>query len=51
MLFYPFPDVEKYGEIAYIHITAENYTTTMLVTQSAKGSMFKLILPPGRKVA
>ncbi len=51
MLFYPFPDVEKYGEIAYIHVTPENDTTSMLATQSAKGSMFKLIIPPGGEVA
>ena len=51
MLFYPFPDVEKYGEIAYISVTPENDTTSMLATQSPKGSMFKLMIPPKGEVA
>ena len=51
MLFYPFPDVEKYGEIAYIHVNPENDTTEMVATQSPRGSMFKLIIPPGGEVA
>jgi len=46
MLFYPFPDVEKYGEIAYIEITRENDTLSMLATQSHNGSMFKVTIPP-----
>lgn len=51
MLFYPFPDVEKYGEIAYIRVTPENDTTSMLATQSQMGSMFKLIIPPYGEIA
>lgn len=51
MLFYPFPDVEKYGQIAYIEITKENDTVSQLVTQSDKGALFKVIIPPFAKVA
>ena len=51
MLFYPFPDVDKYGEIAYIQINIENDTASLLATQSLKGSMFKVIIPPNGEVA
>ncbi len=51
MLFYPFPDVEKYGEIAYIQINIENDTASLLATQSPRGSMFKVIIPPNGEVA
>ena len=51
MLFYPFPDVKKYGEIVYISVTPENDTASLLATQSPKGSMFKLIIPPKGEVA
>jgi hypothetical protein len=51
MLFYPFPDVERYGEIAYIRVTPQNDTTSMLATQSEKGAMFKLLIPPKEEVA
>jgi len=51
MLFYPFPDVEKYGEIDYIRVRPQGDTTSMLATQSAKGAMFKLLIPPNEEVA
>lgn len=51
MLFYPFPDVEIYGKIAYIKINIENDTASLLATQSSKGSMFKVMIPPNGEVA
>ena len=51
MLFYPFPDVEKYGEIKYISITIENDTTSMLATQSAHGALFKVLIKSNEEVA
>ena len=51
MLFYPFPDIEKYGEITFIKIYIEGDTTSMLVTQSAKGSLFKVKIPGNGEVA
>lgn len=51
VLFYPFPDTEKYGEISYITVYPENDTTSMLATQSEKGSLFKLMIPPEGEVA
>lgn len=46
MLFYPFPDIEKYGEITFIRIHIQGDTTSMLSTKSSKGSLFKLKVPP-----
>lgn len=51
MLFYPFPDIEKYGEITFIKIHIEGDTTSMLATQSAKGSLFKVKIPANGEVA
>lgn len=51
VLFYPFPDTEKYGDISYISVHPENDTTSMLATQSEKGSLFKLLIPPEGEVA
>jgi len=51
MLFYPFPDIEKYGEIEYISVSRENDTTSMLATQSAHGALFKVLINPGEEVA
>jgi len=45
MLFYPFPDVEVYGEIAFIEITKAGDTVSQLATETAKGSLFKVQLP------
>jgi len=45
MLFYPFPDVEVYGEIAFIQITKANDTISQLATQTSKGSLFKVQIP------
>jgi len=51
ILFYPFPDIAKYGEITFIKIHIEGDTTSMLATQSAKGSLFKVKIPANDKVA
>lgn len=51
MLFYPFPDIEKYGGITFIKIHIEGDTTSMLATQSAKGSLFKVKIPANGEVA
>jgi len=51
MLFYPFPDVEKFGEITYISVNNENDTTSLVATQSKHGTLFKLQIPPNGEVA
>lgn len=51
ILFYPFPDVQKYGEISYIRAHRENDTTSLVATQSDKGSLLKLQIPPSGEVA
>lgn len=51
MLFYPFPDVEKFGEITYISVNMENDTTPLVATQSKHGALFKLQIPPHGEVA
>ena len=51
MLFYPFPDVEKYGEISFISIHKDGDTASMLATKSVKGSLFKLNIPANGEVA
>ena len=51
VLFYPFPDVQKYGDISYIKVHSENDSTSMLATQSDKGSLLKLQIPPSGEVA
>lgn len=51
MLFYPFPEIGKYGEIVYIKINPEGDTASMLATQSAHGAMFKVLIPPAGEVA
>jgi hypothetical protein len=45
MLFYPFPDVEVYGEIAFIEITKAGDSVSQLATETAKGSLFKVQIP------
>lgn len=42
MLFYPFPDVEEFGEIAFIKITKTGDTVSQLATQTTKGALFKV---------
>ncbi len=51
MLFYPFPDVEVYGEIAFIQITKANDTISQLATQTSKGSLFKVQIPANAEIA
>jgi hypothetical protein len=45
-LFYPFPDIERYGEISFISITRENDTASMLIKQTDKGALFAVHLLP-----
>ncbi len=51
MLFYPFPDTDIYGKISFIKINIEGDATSMLATQSAKGSLFKVKIPANGEVA
>jgi len=46
VLFYPFPDVGRYGRITTISITPEDDTTSMLITTTSKGAFFLLNIPP-----
>jgi len=46
MMFYPFPDIEKYGEINSIEITKKGDTVSQIATVSKKGSLFKLFIEP-----
>jgi hypothetical protein len=50
MLFYPFPDIEKFGEITFIKVHAVGDTTSMLATQSSKGALFRVKIPPHKEV-
>jgi len=51
VLLYPFPDVQKYGEVSYIRAHPENDTTSAVATRSDKGSLLKLQIPPSGEVA
>jgi hypothetical protein len=51
VLFYPFPDTEKYGDISYISITPKNDTTSLLIKQTDKGALFMVHLAPGQESA
>jgi len=51
MLFYPFPDIAKYGDIDFIKIHIQGDTTSMLAMQSTKGSLFKVKIPAKGEVA
>jgi hypothetical protein len=46
MMFYPFPDIEKYGEISFIEIRKESDTVSQIATVSKKGSLFKMFIDP-----
>ena len=50
MLFYPFPDVEVYGEIAFIEITKAGDSVSQLATETAKGSLFKVQIPANGEI-
>jgi hypothetical protein len=50
-MIYPFPDVEKYGDISFISINREGDTNTMLRSQNEKGALFMLILQPHEEAA
>lgn len=49
LLFYPFPDTEKYGDIVYIKINMEGDTVSQLATQTKAGSLFKVSIPPSNE--
>jgi hypothetical protein len=44
MLFYPFPDTEKYGGVTNLHIRIKGDTNSQVATVSAYGALFKLAL-------
>jgi len=44
ILFYPFPDVEEYGEIAFILVSVPDDTTQIRVKKLDKGALFQLEL-------
>jgi hypothetical protein len=50
-MIYPFPDVEKYGEISFISINREGDTNTMLRNQTERGALFMVILQPREEAA
>lgn len=51
VLFYPFPDVKKYGEISFVSITMQGDTASMLLNQTERGAFFKLKLKPTEEAA
>ena len=50
MLFYPFPDVEEFGEIAFIKITKVGDTVSQLATQTTKGALFKVLIEAHKEI-
>lgn len=46
LMFYPFPDADKYGEISSIDIKREGDTISKIATVSEKGSLYKLFIEP-----
>lgn len=51
VLFYPFPDVEKYGEVSFISITRQSDTASALINQTRNGARFGVKLAPGEEAA
>jgi hypothetical protein len=51
MLFYPFPDVEKYGEISFISVTRADDTASVLINQTLTGARFGVKLAPREEAA
>lgn len=51
VLFYPFPDVEKYGEISFVSITTQGDTASMLLRQTDRGAFFRVELQPTEQMA
>jgi hypothetical protein len=43
-MFYPYPDVEKYGEVSYISVNREGDTASLLVRQRKDGAIFMVTL-------
>lgn len=50
-MMYPFPDVEKYGEITFISVHREGDTTSMLLRHTERGALFMTILQPNEEAA
>lgn len=51
VLFYPFPDVEKYGEISFVSIKTQGDTASMLLRQTERGAFFRVELQPNEELA
>ena len=51
MLFYPFPNLEEYGEVTFVEIHTKNDTSNLVATKSDKGSMFRLQIPANQEKA
>ncbi len=50
-MIYPFPEVDKYGEISFISINREGDTATMLRNQTERGALFLVLLQPREEAA
>jgi hypothetical protein len=46
VLFYPFPEINEYGEIIFININSHGDTTQPVLRQRPTGAIFKLELKP-----
>jgi hypothetical protein len=51
VLFYPFPDIERYGEVSYISVTGHGDTASVLINQTDKGALFAVHLMPDQQKA
>ena len=50
VIFYPFPDINTYGEISSIKITTRDDTTSQIASISDFGSLFRLFIDPNGEV-
>lgn len=50
-LFYPFPDVERYGDISKISVCRDGDTTSMLIRQNERGALFLVDLKKDEEAA
>jgi hypothetical protein len=50
-LFYPFPDVEEYGEISLITIARQDDDTNLIYSERTDGVIFKISLQPKEEAA
>ena len=51
VLFYPFPDVERYGKISFVSITRKGETVSLLTRQTDYGAIFTVLLKPKEEAA